>query len=276
MYRTFTENLSKVTIYASELAAIIGENKYVPVEEAVKKVWKRIDPSGYSEALKRNLQQDLSELSTEQKEQLLKLQGVSGSSIELEDAIKKNIQGVVVDQRILKEMKSFVQTETGKSLENSSIDDFAKETSQNVLFRNDKLFVKEVIPGLTICGKIDGITDTGKIIEMKNRMYRLFKEIPNYEQIQGLAYMFLTGFNEITFIQNFKGKQAIDVLKFDQDRWNDIENHLNIFYRNFNYMRRSESFQNALIMEEGDFYAELCEGCIYEFSSQKDHQCLGY
>lgn len=263
----------ELTIYASELAAVIGKNKYVPVTDAVCKVWKRIDPSGFSEALKRNSVYK-STLSSEQQEQLQSLSGVVHRSSE---SLEKSIKNVFdVDEKTLQEMKSFVHTETGKKLEKSSIDDFATDTSQTVDYRNDKLFVKEVFRGLKICGKIDGITDTGKIIEMKNRMYRLFKEIPEYEQIQGLAYMFLTGYKEITFIQNFAGQRATEVLDFDQDRWLEIENKLAIFYKNFEYLRRRESFQNAVLLEERDFYVDLCEGCVYDRPSQREHQCLGY
>ena len=40
-----------------------------------------------------------------------------------------------------------------------------------------------------IGGKIDGLTENNILIEIKNRMYRLFKTLRNYEKVQIFSYM---------------------------------------------------------------------------------------
>ena len=48
------ERKMKVMIYASELAACIGKNKFKNTQEATRQVWKRHDNESYIQALKRN------------------------------------------------------------------------------------------------------------------------------------------------------------------------------------------------------------------------------
>lgn len=70
----------------------------------------------------------------------------------------------------------------------------------------------------TLVGYVDGLTDH-HVVEVKNRMRRLFTQIPLYEKVQMHAYMALTDRPACLWVQRYKDSQESRMIDFDQDWW---------------------------------------------------------
>ncbi len=78
-------------------------------------------------------------------------------------------------------------------------------------------------------GKIDGYMQdaaTGEkiIIEVKNRMNKLFGRIVPYERVQAMAYMYVHGAQRCKLIERFGGNILQHELYFDKDEWQCVVN----------------------------------------------------
>ena len=70
----------------------------------------------------------------------------------------------------------------------------------------------------TLVGYVDGLTDA-YVVEVKNRMRRLFAQIPLYEKVQMHAYMALTDRPACLWVQRYKDSQESRMVHFDQEWW---------------------------------------------------------
>ena len=64
------------------------------------------------------------------------------------------------------------------------------------------------------------------IIEVKNRMYKLFNKLREYEKIQSYVYMFLLNSKNAKLVETYMINTATDVgiidIEFDEIYWNNI------------------------------------------------------
>ena len=74
---------------------------------------------------------------------------------------------------------------------------------------------------VVLVGKVDGFCD-GKVVEVKNRQKRFFTQIPAYEKVQLLAYMFLTGTLEAEHVECFDQQLKSRRVEFDQEEFQQI------------------------------------------------------
>ena len=71
------------------------------------------------------------------------------------------------------------------------------ETKYNRKIIKDNIFRKRKLnDNWYVGGKVDGITDNNEIIEIKNRMYKLFFKLRDYEKVQIYMYMFINNINK--------------------------------------------------------------------------------
>jgi hypothetical protein len=76
-----------------------------------------------------------------------------------------------------------------------------------------------------IGGKCDGVMQcaTGaKIVEIKNRMKRLFRSVPEYEKIQLMSYLFIHGVRDGILIEKHNDSSMEHNVPFDPEYWQDI------------------------------------------------------
>ena len=69
-------------------------------------------------------------------------------------------------------------------------------------------------------GRIDGITKDNTIVEVKNRMYRLFYKVRDYENVQIHSYMYLLKTQKshlVEFLNKSKNKK-INVVEIDYNK----------------------------------------------------------
>lgn len=110
-------------------------------------------------------------------------------------------------------------------------------------------------------GKIDGYlqdAETGEkiIIEVKNRMNKLFGRIVPYERVQAMAYMYVHGAQRCKLIERFGSNILQHELCFDGDEWQCVVNEATRFANEvlalgYNY-DPGVLFDNVRNKEDGD------------------------
>ena len=249
-----------IVIYASELAACIGMNKYRPVSQVARKVWCRSDPEGYMKALLRNdtsepepIKDTLEKLKLTEKVNSIvnQIQIVTPEIQTLAQSHETDLssQGVSVS-----DLTSHVLTERGKNSEESSLNRLEKTINMKINERNDKFYKRTLSYAessddrkYVLGGKVDGITEDGHLVEIKNRQYRIFPELPIYEKVQIHAYMFLTGIVKCKYVQSFKGKDVQEIVEFDEKFWNMMKGKCRAFVKCLEKVMHDESLQDQLI-----------------------------
>ena len=76
-----------------------------------------------------------------------------------------------------------------------------------------------------IVGKIDGIEEedgANILIEIKNRIKRLRKTVPEYEFVQVQVYLKMLGLNKAKLIEQYNAETHTEIVISDDKYWNDI------------------------------------------------------
>jgi hypothetical protein len=201
-----------VCIYASQVAMCIGANRHKKINDAVDIMWQRCDAPGFRAALARNrvrtedeLAQDIIEKNSEVRELVdLTLKTPCASSDEVAkqyDEVARELRAVPLpedDRRLVDDvLKRNLYTGYG-NMHESRVLDYVRDTL-GIRCHEDPAFYK-VQQGVCsgawgsapwyVGGKIDAIDDDRTLlIEIKNRVNRLFYRVPFYEQVQVQAYL---------------------------------------------------------------------------------------
>lgn len=249
-----------LTVFASELAACIGMNKYQNLTEAMKKFWSRNNKLVYNAALERNaivektVKQELFDRDIiNDVQSIIESDTQFKNSAEIESTIKKLFveKQQTLEPELAKQIKSYIHTEKGTNNEEASLDNFEKKISTKIVNRNSKFYKKsfQLKNGqfVQIGGKIDGLGEDGSLIEMKNRQYRFFNQVPVYEKIQIHAYMKILDKNECSLVQNFKGKSRYDIVQFDESFWDTIITNLSKFIKFYNKIISDSKLQDLIL-----------------------------
>jgi len=249
-----------VCIFASEVAAAIGEHKYQPQDEAFIKIWKRNHPQSYQETL-----QDIQQEDKEQRIQAI----IHSSGIEQEITqaiematpaeVMQTIEKKVVEHvcraglpqteilTTLKQVQTNINQRKGILQEDAGIQSYEKKHHTQVTKRNDTLY-RFYGNNYVLVGKIDGVEEaSGCLIEHKHRMNRLFRFIPLYERIQIMVYMKLTGMSKAKCVQYYKDDTKTIELPWDNATWDRINSKLEQCANRFDKYMCDKEAQRALL-----------------------------
>ncbi|CAM9400436.1 unnamed protein product, partial [Sphacelaria rigidula] len=203
------------TLFASEISACVGMNKYKSVEDAKMDVWKRWDPPSFREASKRNFI-----VAHKTPEEVFASIGPSAQKLvsraissETEKAATEIVEVVINEktndvvapeavQAILKAasdkkpVDEAFNTMRGTQNEHKGIASYEKAKRVKLHGKNTQFHIKRIGETSTrtkvnVGGRVDGLTND-KVIEVKSRRHRFFSTLPLYEKVQVQAYMFLT------------------------------------------------------------------------------------
>lgn len=207
-------------VYASQVAACIGANRHKKISEAMDATWARVAPETYYEAMERNglktADQSINEIMA--KSQAVKtmldrslIPSESASSEHVASAYETQLKTVMCDADLQDDEKKAVDdalrrnlyTTFGNVKEDVALDHV--RTLLGIDAVQDNTFYKQQggtvrLNGDTVPwyvgGKIDAINpERSLVIEIKNRINRLFYKIPYHEQIQLQAYLELLQIN---------------------------------------------------------------------------------
>lgn len=203
-----------VCVMASQVAMCIGANPHRKLSEAMELMWERASPAGFRAALDRNgvktdedLAREVIGASAPVRELVdLTLRAPVGSSDQVArqyDEVARSLAAVPLadDARKLVDdvLKRNLYTAYGNAHERSVLG-YVRDVL-GVPCRPDPAFHKRrqgacegawgPVPWF-VGGKIDGVSEDGRVlIEIKNRVNRLFHRVPFYEQVQVQTYLYL-------------------------------------------------------------------------------------
>lgn len=273
---TSSTSMATTTIYlnASELAVVVGENPYQNIRDLIIKLWSKYFMTDYSKMLD-NIQKVnkvkiiqeteyeclnrlVAKYKPEIKEKVAEcLKSTDTKNLKtnqteiLKDLKKTNIS--VEDKEILeKTLKSLSNKSFGTRKEKDAITQYEEMTKKKVQ-RIGKYFTtvidisnisnRDSFPKFVwgIGGKIDGLTEDGEIIEVKNRVRDFFYEVRDYENVQIQTYLKLLNIKNGYLVESLvktKGMQPeINIInvEFDEKYWKDVviprvEKFIEFFY----------------------------------------------
>jgi hypothetical protein len=227
------QNQPFVCIYASQVAMCIGANKHKKISEAVDLLWHRCDAPSFRAAMRRNrlktedeLTDDIISSNADVKQLVdLTLTAPCDSSDQVAkqyDSVTKGLRSVPLpdeDRKLVDDLlKRNLYTHYG-NVHESKVLQYVRDTL-GIPCREDPTFYK-VQQGVCegpwgsfpwyVGGKIDAIDeDRTLLIEIKNRVNRLFYRTPFYEQIQVQAYLHLLGLEQGILVECLKSSGRVD------------------------------------------------------------------
>tara|TARA_R110002074_G_scaffold36548_1_gene99453 strand:+ start:1009 stop:1878 length:870 start_codon:yes stop_codon:yes gene_type:complete len=84
----------------------------------------------------------------------------------------------------------------------------------------------EFMPGFGIVGYFDGFNEEGTLVEIKNRMRRLFGKVVDYEKVQVHVYMAMARKTNAQLIERFQDQIQIHEIEYDQEFMGGVMNEL--------------------------------------------------
>ena len=273
----------KIFINASEVAALIGKNKFKSSGDVLYRIWEKYFYHDIHNTILRLKEKSVKVIPKETDEEVVnRITKESGADLKNEmkkcmntkdvnklRETKKDVINKIEKSNISKEKKN----EFKKSLENVAntnfgtinerdiLQEYMVKTNNNATTNNtyykkkigDSVINDEVIEWFII-GKVDALVVSSNdncsniVIEIKNRIYRYFKEVREYEKIQTFVYMFLLGYRQSHLVEALKDKKCdinIIEINYDEDYWKEIVNEIKKFIDFF-----SNIFMNNIELKE--------------------------
>lgn len=207
-------NQKPITFYPSQVAGLLGKNKYKDKQEEFDCLLHRY---------KTNEQKIIDCVDIPPKyESFIKKQITCSNS----SRIKIRVDRLTCEDDVRSAIIQKIYTERGNINEDIAIKDYEKE--MELLVDRPKHFIKKHLifdnKQFFIGGKIDGMIINNKriLIEVKNRQNHFFNEIPEYERIQIECYMRMINADHCVFIQRFNDQNQVEIYYPNDDIWNDI------------------------------------------------------
>lgn len=253
----------KICIYASDLAVITGHNKYQDVSEIILKLWQRNFPEDYSNILNKVSESTGVDIVEETPEEILKrlskthkiddvssqlykclkADNVSDLKTNQNSLIKKFEKLPESDKALVKEcVKRKTNTNFGTKFESTTLKKYMEETGDKVdtvnTFYKKDLFITKNKNVWSIGGRIDGINKDKVLIEIKNRVNKLFYKLRDYEKVQVYAYMSILNLQKAKLVESIKTNNSCDIniidVEYDPQWWEtEIEAKVSKFIKKF-------------------------------------------
>lgn len=262
--------MHSVILYASQIAACIGFNRHKKPSEAMEAMWERAAPESYAAALQRTrtvTEGDRISSLLRDNEAVKRLVDTSmldsAHSVDVStkyDAATRAISAsdmAPADKALIDTaVKRNLYTNYGTASEHHALVQVRETLGINA--RPDDTFYKlqigevDGVP-LWVGGKIDAITDTRLVIEIKNRIRRLFYKVPFYEVVQLQTYLHLLDAPRGAIVEclTTHDNSHINIVpvRRDKDLWNDvIVPKMRAFTRVYMDLLRDDAFQDAYLL----------------------------
>lgn len=249
----------KIIYFASELSACVGMNRFTTQAQAAAKIFQRVAPKRYQAVVASTPDEKAfaPELTHVQAQTMLaekgQLEGVLTAvqcpQAELGERVAELVKGD--NSEIGDVIQKFVYTSRGNLAEGPALDMYEKSTGCQVVERNSCFRVATLggPEGLAIGGKVDGLTDTGELVEVKNRQKRLLDFVPLHERVQMHAYMFLTSKVECTLVQTCGDRSKSTPVFWDQNLWSRVGESLQLFHTKILQLLCEEELQQRLVRD---------------------------
>ena len=245
-----TDKKKSICIYASDLAVALRINQYQKLSDLIIKIWSKSFTDDY-EATVQQLEKVHQTTYRPKEDDLMAFRKAAPDHLQKKmtdlletqatpDLLKKRAQltkQIEKDQTIDPTKKA----ELKKALTGATNKNFGTVQEMSAVQLYEQIYRKQVecptqFVRKQICeydgikwslgGKIDGVTTDGTLIEVKNRIHRLFRRMRDYERPQIQAYMWILGLDKGHLVESHKQGTIpeINVIEetFDPTYWNDI------------------------------------------------------
>ena len=256
----------KIFLFASEIAVITGHNPYQKPKRVIDRLISEyfpellegvptvpLDNREYIEYISKKNNIDVSKelRATDNSKNTSELDKNRKVLLEkLETSLKKKNPSISNKElsEVKKAAESAVNTNFGTEYENDGINEYSKKTGYPVVEDNyfyKYKFLETPEFDVYIGGRVDGVLlhpetgDIRRVVEVKNRMRKLFNKLRDYEKVQCHIYMRLLGTNEADLIEIYKRssvecESSIITVDFSETFYtNEIEARIYNFVNSF-------------------------------------------
>jgi hypothetical protein len=259
--------MSDIFISASELAIITGHNSYKTPEEIILKYWKRHFKQNYNDFLEKmstenkSIKKEETEFETINRiakennininvKKCLNNRNTESLNKNKDELFKETLNKVSSEDatKLKDAINKVTNTHFGIKNENNGIDLYSQKTNSKVEITH-KYFKKELsviennfgtVDSWYLGGKVDGLTniDGEKIIvEIKNRVNKLFNCVRDYEKVQCFAYMYILDINNVHLVETLKSSKNQNMnimnISYNEEFMDDIIEKIEQFIYNF-------------------------------------------
>lgn len=224
----FKYEMKEFRINASEVAALIGKNKFKSRDEAWLDFWKRNSPETFTGKTLNDVAQDALNAAPKAIRDIFydsygkKAANSSEAQANFTQAAEQIAARTDISEedkaKVTQYMKSKVYTTHGTRTED-------RTALLNPNWKKDpqthKLTIYETPEAnFVIVGKIDRIDETEEtLIEIKNRARGLFKRVAEYENIQVQVYLQMLDLQKAKLVEQYNEEVGIDLIFRDDDLW---------------------------------------------------------
>ena len=238
--------MTVIRLYSSQLASFILKNQYYCITTIFNKLWYKY----FNLNLKKKL--DSNNLFLIEKDYKLRIENFINSldsynhNLKKIKKLKKNIKNDIdentnIDEylkiQLNKNIYSYINTLYGKYLEAFIIEQYCCKKCK--VYDKISFKFKEIAKyknySLVLFGKIDGMSENGTVIEIKNRMHKFFNEVREYEWIQIQSYLELYNLDKGEIVEYLENNDInIHEILRNQKYWNEnlltqVNNYFKIF-----------------------------------------------
>ena len=228
----------KITLKASEVAAILGRNPYKPRKEVLDELWKKYSPDTFTGKTKRDRAEEALGASDEARKVLAGALAVKAKdSAEAVRTFEEAKAAVNSDSKLSAEQKaeviehvrSKVYTTHGTRSEDKTSDKVETDTGVKLVKDNSfyNLDVAEIRGHkFVVCGKIDRIEEcpdgSRVLVEIKNRTNRLFRRVVDYEMVQVQVYLQMLGLVRARLVEQYNNQVLSHDIDRDEEFWDNV------------------------------------------------------
>ncbi len=231
-------------INISQIAIITGDNPYKSKRDYLIEYWEKYDKNDYLKFknktgfIKMNDQETINSISAKNNininEELKKCS--TSSNINDFNETKKELLNKIeqLPENEKREIKKSIDNVTNTNFGTNNETDVCKiyENMTGMEFIKDNFYRKyRIIDTVEVCiligGKIDGINKSkDTIIEIKNRVNKLFYALREYEKVQIMCYMHIFNVKKGHLVEAYKKKTNVEVnvieVAYDERYMNDV------------------------------------------------------
>ena len=225
----------RIVIKASDVAAIIGKNKYKPRSEIFDEYWKKYSPETFTGKTRKDKAYEALNASDEARKILEETTSLKPhTSTDVQSVFAAAQQAINLDSKLNSEQKaevishlrSRVYTAHGTRAEDRTSDKVVAE--EGVKLVKDNSFYNLEICELgeakfVVTGKIDRIEERPDgsriLVEIKNRTNRLFRRVVEYEMVQVQVYLQMLGLVHARLVEQYNNQVLSHEITRDEEMW---------------------------------------------------------
>ena len=239
----------KYFLYSSQLAAFVGRNPHTNACRVFNKLYEKY----FEEIIKSyKLENQIKERNVGDTAKLQNISNKIGDKkllIKVDDLCKRNLSTQSLQKErteLIKQLESNTKLgeeekkEIKKAVEGYTNKKFGTIREVNALDVYKEKFACEVITKiqqrskkileidgheLWLISRLDGMKMDGTVVEIKNRIYKLFEEVREYEWMQVQAYLQVYGLPKAELVEYLKtsdGVMKVNMIEKDDKYWEDV------------------------------------------------------